>query len=51
ERAEALRQAVEQAVAEGRKVRLRLERGTDGASGGGGEGVFDVNIQTLVKGE
>ena len=46
-----LRAAVIQAAAEGRKVKLRVHRG-DTPSGGGGHGNgFDINIQTLVKGE
>lgn len=47
--AEALRQAVSHAVAESRKVKFRAEQRREG--GGGGEGVFDINVQTLVKGE
>jgi beta-lactamase regulating signal transducer with metallopeptidase domain len=42
-----LKRAVAEAAAEGRKVKLRLERSE---SGGGGNG-FDINIQTLEKGE
>ncbi|MGZ8296483.1 MAG: M56 family metallopeptidase [Allosphingosinicella sp.] len=46
-----IRRAVIQAAAEGRKVKLRVDRG-DTPSGGGGQGHgFDINIQTLVKGE
>ncbi|MGA9581358.1 MAG: hypothetical protein WBR13_05250, partial [Allosphingosinicella sp.] len=46
-----IRAAVIQAAAEGRKVKLRVDRGS-GGSGGGGQGHgFDINIQTLVKGE
>jgi beta-lactamase regulating signal transducer with metallopeptidase domain len=45
-----LRRAVAEAVATGRKLRFRVDRGEHGG-GGGGEGVFDINIQTLVKGE
>jgi beta-lactamase regulating signal transducer with metallopeptidase domain len=46
-----IRAAVIQAAAEGRKVKLRVHRG-DTPSGGGGHGNgFDINIQTLVKGE
>jgi bla regulator protein BlaR1 len=46
-----IRAAVIQAAAEGRKVKLRIHRG-DAPSGGGGHGNgFDINIQTLVKGE
>ena len=44
-----LRKAVDHAVAEGRKVKFRVDRGE--SQGGGGEGVFDINIQTLVKGD
>lgn len=47
--AEALRQAVSHAVAESRKVKFRAEQSREG--GGSGEGVFDINVQTLVKGE
>lgn len=47
--AEALREAVSHAVAESRKVRFRAEQRPEG--GGSGEGVFDINVQTLVKGE
>jgi bla regulator protein BlaR1 len=43
-----LRKAVDQAVADGRKVKFRVDRRE---GGGSGEGVFDINIQTLVKGE
>lgn len=46
-----LKRAVVQAAAEGRKVELRVDRG-ESAAGGGGQGHgFDINIQTLVKGE
>jgi beta-lactamase regulating signal transducer with metallopeptidase domain len=46
-----IRQAVLQAAAEGRKVQLRIDRG-ESAPGGGGQGhAFDINIQTLEKGE
>lgn len=46
-----IRAAVIQAAAEGRTVKLRVHRG-DTPSGGGGHGNgFDINIQTLVKGE
>lgn len=45
-----LHKAVNEAIAEGRKVRFRVDRG-DGHGSGSGESVFDVNIQTLVKGE
>jgi len=46
-----IRRAVIQAAAEGRKVKLRVDRG-DGPAGGGGHGNgFDINIQTLEKGE
>jgi beta-lactamase regulating signal transducer with metallopeptidase domain len=46
--AEELRKAVSHAVTESRKVRFRAE-GREG--GGSGEGVFDIHVQTLVKGE
>lgn len=46
-----IRAAVIQAAAEGRNVQLRVDRG-DSPPGGGGHGNgFDINIQTLVKGE
>jgi beta-lactamase regulating signal transducer with metallopeptidase domain len=46
-----IRRAVVQAAAEGRKVQLRVNRG-DSPAGGGGQGHgFDINIQTLEKGE
>ncbi|HEY0130558.1 MAG TPA: hypothetical protein VGB57_04065, partial [Allosphingosinicella sp.] len=46
-----IKRAVIQAAAEGRKVKLRVDRG-EGSVGGGGHGNgFDINIQTLVKGE
>ncbi|HEX8125770.1 MAG TPA: M56 family metallopeptidase [Allosphingosinicella sp.] len=46
-----LRAAVIQAAAEGHKVKLRVQRG-ENVPGGGGQGhAFDINIQTLVKGE
>jgi beta-lactamase regulating signal transducer with metallopeptidase domain len=46
-----LRAAVIQAAAEGHKVKLRVQR-SESAPGGGGQGhAFDINIQTLVKGE
>ena len=46
-----LRRAVLQAAAEGHQVKLRVDRG-ETAPGGGGQGhAFDINIQTLVKGE
>lgn len=40
-----------QAAAEGRKVRLRVNRGESPVGGGGHGNGFDINIQTLVKGE
>ncbi|HEU0098888.1 MAG TPA: M56 family metallopeptidase [Allosphingosinicella sp.] len=47
-----LRRAVIQAAAEGRSVKLRVQRGDKPAEGsGGGANAFDINIQTLVKGE
>jgi hypothetical protein len=54
EQAAELHKAVRQAVVEGRKVRFRVERGqarSEAPGGGGGEGVFDINVQTLVKGD
>jgi hypothetical protein len=46
-----LRRAVIQAAAEGRKFEFRVRR-ADSPAGGGGQGSgFDINIQTLVKGE
>ncbi|HEX6374132.1 MAG TPA: M56 family metallopeptidase [Allosphingosinicella sp.] len=44
-----IRRAVTQAVAEGRKVRFHVDRNEGG--GGGSDRPFDINIQTLVKGE
>jgi beta-lactamase regulating signal transducer with metallopeptidase domain len=45
-----LRAAVIEAAAEGRKVKLRVHR--ESTPGGGGQASgFDINIQTLVKGE
>jgi bla regulator protein BlaR1 len=47
-----LRRAVIQAAAEGRKLKLRVHRGEEPAKGGGGgSSAFDINIQTLEKGE
>ncbi|HYI39735.1 MAG TPA: M56 family metallopeptidase [Allosphingosinicella sp.] len=46
-----LKRAVVQAAAEGRKVQLRVHRGESPAGGGGQGHGFDINIQTLVKGE
>jgi beta-lactamase regulating signal transducer with metallopeptidase domain len=46
-----LRKAVDQAVAEGRKLKFRVDRREAEAGGGGGDNVFDINIQTLIKGE
>jgi hypothetical protein len=43
-----LRRAVADAVAQGRKVKFRFERHQ---AGGGSEGDFDVNIQTIVRGD
>ncbi|HEX8466619.1 MAG TPA: M56 family metallopeptidase [Allosphingosinicella sp.] len=46
-----LRAAVIKAAAEGHKVKLRVQHG-ESAPGGGSQGhAFDINIQTLVKGE
>jgi len=44
-----IRRAVAEAAAEGRKLKLRVNRGEQ--SGGGSGHAFDINIQTLVKGE
>ncbi|HYG48733.1 MAG TPA: M56 family metallopeptidase [Allosphingosinicella sp.] len=44
-----IRRAVAEAAAEGRKVKVRVNRGEE--TGGGGGHAFDINIQTLVKGE
>ena len=46
-----IRRAVIQAAAEGRKVKLRVDRGDSPAGGGGQGNGFDINIQTLEKGE
>jgi beta-lactamase regulating signal transducer with metallopeptidase domain len=46
-----LRAAVLEAAAEGRKVKLRVHRGESTPGGGGQTSGFDINIQTLVKGE
>jgi beta-lactamase regulating signal transducer with metallopeptidase domain len=46
-----IKRAVIQAAAEGRKVRLRVDRGESTVGGGGHGNGFDINIQTLVKGE
>ncbi|HEX8572594.1 MAG TPA: M56 family metallopeptidase [Allosphingosinicella sp.] len=43
-----LHRAVAEAVAAGQKLRFRVDRGQ---GGGGGEAVFDTNIQTLVTGD
>ncbi|HET9639943.1 MAG TPA: M56 family metallopeptidase [Allosphingosinicella sp.] len=45
------RQAVIQAAAEARKLKLRVHRGDNPAGGGGQGNGFDINIQTLEKGE
>jgi beta-lactamase regulating signal transducer with metallopeptidase domain len=51
EEAAEIRQAVIQAAAEGRNIKLRVHRG-DSPAGGGGQGSgFDINIQTLEKGD
>lgn len=50
EQAAELRNAVHQAVAEGRKVKFRIDRG-EARGGGGGDSVLDINVQTLVRGE
>jgi beta-lactamase regulating signal transducer with metallopeptidase domain len=46
-----IRRAVIEAAAQGRKVKLRVNRGESPAGGGGQGNGFDINIQTLVKGE
>ena len=46
-----LRRAVAEAVAAGHKLKFRIDRGESSRGGGGGEGLFDINIQTLVRGE
>ncbi|HYJ82246.1 MAG TPA: M56 family metallopeptidase [Allosphingosinicella sp.] len=52
EQVDELRRAVIQAAAEGRAVKLRVQRADKPAEGGGGGvNAFDINIQTLVKGE
>jgi bla regulator protein BlaR1 len=52
EEAAEIRRAVIQAAAEARKVKFRLRRTESPTGGGGGQGSgFDINIQTLVKGE
>ena len=50
EQAAEIRRAVTQAVAEGRKVRFRVDR-AEHSGGGGGDDDFGINIQTLVKGD
>jgi hypothetical protein len=45
-----LRRAVAEAAVEGRKVKVRVNHGAEPGGGGGGH-PFDINIQTLVKGE
>jgi hypothetical protein len=51
EEAAEIRRAVIQAAAEGRKLKFRLVRPESPAGGGGQGSGFDINIQTLVKGE
>jgi beta-lactamase regulating signal transducer with metallopeptidase domain len=46
-----IREAVIQAAAEGRKVKLRVDRGNSQSGGGSHDTGFDINIQTLEKGE
>jgi hypothetical protein len=46
-----IRAAVLHAAAEGRTVKLRVDRGEKPAGGGGHGNGFDINIQTLVEGE
>ena len=50
EQAAELRKAYSKAVAEGRRIKFRRER-REAPGGGSGDGVFDLNIQTLVKGD
>jgi hypothetical protein len=50
EQAIELRRAVAQAVADGRKLKLRVDRG-ENRGGGSDASVFDINIQTIVRGE
>jgi beta-lactamase regulating signal transducer with metallopeptidase domain len=51
EEAALFRRAVIQAAAEGRTVKLRVRRPESPAGGGGQGNGFDINIQTLEKGE
>ncbi len=51
EEAAEFRKAVIQAAAEGRKLEFRVRRPESPAGGGGQGSGFDINIQTLVKGE
>jgi hypothetical protein len=51
EEAAEIRRAVIQAAAEGRKLRFEVQRAESSAGGGGQSSGFDINIQTLVKGE
>ncbi|HEX8240885.1 MAG TPA: M56 family metallopeptidase [Allosphingosinicella sp.] len=51
EEAAEIRQAVIQAAAEGRKLKFRVRRAETPAGGGGQGSGFDINIQTLEKGE
>jgi hypothetical protein len=46
-----IRRAVIQAAAEGRKLRFQVHRAESPAGGGGQGKGFDINIQTLEKGE
>jgi len=51
EEAAEIRRAVIQAAAEGRKVEFKVRRAESTAGGGGQGNGFDINIQTLEKGE
>jgi beta-lactamase regulating signal transducer with metallopeptidase domain len=51
EQANEIQRAVIEAAATGRKVKVRLRRAENPVGGGGNGNVFDINIQTLEKGE
>jgi hypothetical protein len=51
EEAAEIRAAVIKAAAEGRQVKFRVRRAETPAGGGGQGNGFDINIQTLEKGE
>jgi hypothetical protein len=51
EQAAEIQRAVVEAAAAGRKVKVRLRRADSPAGGGGSGTAFDINIQTLEKGE